>query len=100
MSTQVLSRQVPINEFVAGLRKFPDSAFGHADEIFDFLKRTPVSPETLDPYLTWDRQHYTRNLIDKTQLYELIAICWEFEKIISVHNHPDQTLWMCLPTGR
>jgi len=52
MSTQVLSRQVPINEFVAGLRKFPDSAFGHVDEIFDFLKRTPVSPETLGPYLT------------------------------------------------
>ena len=33
----------------------------------------PVDPESLDRYLFWNAQHYTRNLIDKTELYELMA---------------------------
>ena len=62
--------------------------------LLGFLQHTSVSPDTLTPYLTWDRQHYTRNLIDKTPLYELIAICWEVGQVSSVHNHRDQNCWM------
>src|SRR5437762_6030767 len=57
MSTQVLSKEVPIEEFVAGLRRFAEPAFGHVDQILGFVKSTPVAPDTLRPYLTWDRQH-------------------------------------------
>ena len=52
------------------------------------------------PYLNWDRQHYTRNLIDRTALYELMAICWEVGQASSVHNHRDQNCWMAVPIGR
>ena len=69
-------------------------------EILGFLERTSVAPDSLAPYLTWDRQHYTRNLIDKTPLYELIAICWEVGQVSSVHNHRDQNCWMAVPIGR
>ena len=48
----------------------------------------------------WDRQHYTRNLIDQTPLYELMAICWEVGQASSVHNHRDQNCWMAVPVGR
>ncbi|MGA7380921.1 MAG: cysteine dioxygenase family protein, partial [Terriglobales bacterium] len=58
------------------------------------------APDTLERYLTWDRQHYTRNLIDKTPVYELMAICWEIGQISSVHNHRDQNCWMSVPIGR
>jgi len=95
-----MSRQVSIQDFAAGLRKFGESAFGHTEEIIRFLQTTPVAPDTLKPYLTWDRQHYTRNLIDKTALYELIAICWETGQGSSVHNHRDQNCWMSVPIGR
>src|SRR5947207_6506333 len=100
MSTQVLSKEVPIEEFVAGLRRFAEPAFGHVDQILGFVKSTPVAPDTLRPYLTWDRQLYTRNLIDKTPLYELIAICWEVGQGSSIHNHKDQNCWMAVPIGR
>jgi cysteine dioxygenase len=50
--------------------------------------------------LTWDRQHYTRNLIDKTDLYEMMAICWEVGQGSSVHNHRDQNCWMAAPVGK
>jgi cysteine dioxygenase len=82
------------------LRKFPEKAFDETKELLEFLRHTGVDPDTLKPYLTWDRQHYTRNLIDKTPLYELIAICWETGQVSSVHNHRDQNCWMAVPIGR
>ena len=100
METQALSKPVPIDDFVSGLRKFPEQAFDRTDQIVKFLETMPVAPDTLASYLTWDRQHYTRNLIDKTPLYELMAICWEIGQGSSVHNHRDQNCWMAVPIGR
>lgn len=100
MGTQALSRQVSIQDFVSELRTFPEPAFNRTDQIVQFLERAPVVPESLAPYLSWDGQHYTRNLVDKTPLYELIAICWEVGQVSSVHNHRDQNCWMAVPTGR
>jgi len=100
MTTQAQIQTVPIQVFVAELRQLPESAFDRTDRIHDLMQRFPVTAETLTPYLTWDRQHYTRNLIDKTSLYELMAICWEVGQISSVHNHRDQNCWMAVPIGR
>ena len=100
MTTHVVPRELSITNFVSELRKFPHTAFLRTDEILSFLQRTTVDPDSLAPYLNWDRQHYTRNLIDKTPLYELIAICWEVGQVSSVHNHRDQNCWMAVPIGR
>lgn len=100
MTTQVVPKLLSIRDFVAELRKFPEKAFDETGELLGFLQHTCVEPDTLKPYLNWDRQHYTRNLIDKTPLYELIAICWEVGQISSVHNHRDQNCWMAAPIGR
>ena len=100
MSTQVIPKQLSIQDFISELHKLPDKSFVDTGEILTFLERTSVAPDTLSPYLNWDRQHYTRNLIDKTTLYELIAICWEVGQASSVHNHRDQNCWMSAPIGR
>jgi len=98
MSTAI--KQVQIQHFVTQLRKFPESAFNETEQLRQFLQDTPLDPDSLSTYLTWDRQHYTRNLIDKTPLYELLAICWEVGQASSVHNHKDQNCWMAVPIGR
>ena len=94
------TKQVSIHNLVAELRKFPEAAFDQTEQLRRFLQAAPVDPDSLSPYLTWDRQHYTRNLIDKTPLYELVAICWEVGQASSVHNHRDQNCWMAVPIGR
>jgi cysteine dioxygenase len=94
------AKPVPIQTLVEGLRQLPASAFDGTETVRRFLRDTPVSAESLAPYLTWDRQHYTRNLIDRTTLYELMAICWEVGQASSVHNHRDQNCWMAVPIGR
>jgi cysteine dioxygenase len=100
MTQETIHKPIPIQNFVTGLRKFSETAFTHTQDLLDFLTATQVDPDSLTPYLTWDRQHYTRNLIDKTPLYELIAICWEVGQASSVHNHRDQNCWMAVPIGR
>jgi cysteine dioxygenase len=94
------AKTVAIEKLVEGLRLLPESAFDETEMVRRFLQETPVSPESLAPFLTWDRQHYTRNLIDRTRLYELMAICWETGQASSVHNHRDQNCWMAVPVGR
>jgi cysteine dioxygenase len=59
-----------------------------------------VESESIQQYLTWDSQHYTRNLIEKTPLFELLAICWETGQCSSIHNHMDQNCWMAVPFGK
>jgi cysteine dioxygenase len=98
MSTAV--KPVSIQNLVEGLRHFPESAFGPTEPLRRFLENMPVDADSLAPYLNWDRQHYTRNLIDRTALYELMAICWEVGQSSSVHNHRDQNCWMAVPVGR
>lgn len=100
MSTHVVPKQLSIQDFISELHQFPEKSFVPTHEILAFLERTAVAPESLAPYINWDRQHYTRNLIDKTPLYELIAICWEVGQVSSVHNHRDQNCWMAVPIGR
>ena len=82
---------ISIQDLVQQLRKLDDAAFNETESLRRLLQLNPVDVDSLAPYLTWDRQHYTRNLIDRTPLYELMAICWEVGQSSSVHNHRDRT---------
>jgi len=57
MTTKALSEPVPIHDFVAELKKFSEPAFEGIDQIIRFLENTPVLPDTLAPYLSWDKRH-------------------------------------------
>ena len=94
------AKTVSIQKLVEELRQMPESMFIPTGPLRRFLEMNPVGADSLEPYLTWNRQHYTRNLIDRTPLYELMAICWEVGQASSVHNHRDQNCWMAVPMGR
>ena len=91
---------INVQEFVSRLRCCTEQDFSQVSRVHDLLRASPVDPKSIESYLIWDRQHYTRNLIDKTPLYELIAICWEVGQGSSIHNHKDQNCWMMAPIGR
>lgn len=94
------AKTVHIQRLVEGLRQMPEPMFDQTEPLRRFLEQTPVDSDSLAPYLNWSRQHYTRNLIDRTRLYELMAICWDVGQASSVHNHRDQNCWMAVPVGR
>ncbi len=96
----VAASLVPIEALVEGLQSLEESAFNELDRVRTLLRDRPVEPASLEAYLFWDSQHYTRNLIDKTPLYELLAICWEVGQVSAIHNHRGQNCWMAAPVGK
>lgn len=99
-SSQKISSVLSIGDFVDGLRRLQEKDFAEVRGTLHYLQTARVDPKTLQPYLFWNAQHYTRNLIDKTELYELLAICWEVGMKSSIHNHKGQNCWMAAPIGR
>jgi cysteine dioxygenase len=97
---QKISSLLSIGDFVDGLRRLREKQFTEVRGTLQYLQTARVDPKTLQPYLFWNAQHYTRNLIDKTELYELLAICWEVGMKSSIHNHKGQNCWMAAPMGR
>lgn len=93
------SQLYSISEFVARLDMIPESDFT-LDQVHQFVMQHPIAPESLRPFLFFRASHYTRNLLAKTRLYEILAICWESGHKSQIHNHRGQNCWMAVPTGK
>jgi cysteine dioxygenase len=100
MSKTVVIRKVPVGYVVEALCALPEDAFSDVERVRELLLANPVDPQSLAPFLCWDRQHYTRNLIEKSPVFELLALCWEVGQASSIHNHRNQNCWMAAPVGR
>jgi hypothetical protein len=88
-----------IDAWVNKLAAIPADDFS-IEGVFDFVKANPVDPDTLKPYLVYSKANYTRNLVYKCGLFEVITICWESGQVSRIHNHRDQNCWMVTPIGR
>jgi cysteine dioxygenase len=88
-----------IERFVEGLCRIPEAEF--TDERVDaYLRENPVDAGSLGPFLFFEPTHYTRNLIHKNALFELLSVCWEVGQASRIHNHAGQRCWMATPLGR
>jgi len=50
-------------------------------------------------YSFFDNNHYTRNLIEANEYFELILICWKAGQRSPIHNHENQSCWMTIMEG-
>ena len=88
-----------IDAWIEKLCAVPKDDFS-ISRVCDFTAAFGISPDSLAPYLFYSKSHYTRNLIYKCQLFEVLAICWESGQVSRIHNHRDQNCWMVTPVGR
>lgn len=88
-----------IQDLVRGLCGIPAPSFTR-DAVLDEIGRTVLDPASLGPFLYFRRSHYTRNLIHRDDLFEVVAIGWEPGQESAIHNHRGQECWMGVPTGR
>ena len=91
--------RIPIDQLVRGLREIPDSDFD-CQPVYEYLSRNPIETDSIQKFLFWSPDFYTRNLIYKDDRFEMMAICWESGQVSRVHNHNDQRCWMTVPIGR
>jgi cysteine dioxygenase len=89
---------VKIENFVEELCSIPSEDFG-VENIFDFLAKTHIEIDSLNPYLYFSKKFYTRNLIFKNELFEVMALCWDEGQVSRIHNHSEQKCWMIVPVG-
>lgn len=92
-------KSAPLDKFIEGLCAIPEQNFS-VGIVYDFLREHPVDEKTLNPYLFFRKNHYTRNLIFKNELFELLAVCWEVGQASVIHNHANQNCWMMMPIGK
>jgi len=91
--------QLHIDDWVQALSKIHREQFT-LENIEHYLQQHPIRSETLEPYLFYAKSHYTRNLIYKCKLFEVMAICWEVGQVSRIHNHRGQNCWMAVPVGK
>jgi cysteine dioxygenase len=90
---------ISVQEFTHGLASIPEKDFTH-EGVLAFMRSNRVDPASLSPYVYFSSEHYTRNLILRTPLFDLIAICWEVGQKSAIHNHCNQNCWMATPYGK
>lgn len=90
-------RTLRIDEFVQELKAIPDFA---PDKVGDYLQRTRVEPATLQPYTFFSPSNYSRNLIFKNDLFEVLTFCWGVGQVSTVHNHDNQRGWVTVSRGK
>jgi cysteine dioxygenase len=88
-----------IDDWVKKLGTIPEKDFS-IPAVHEFTQRNLIDAETLKPYIYYAKSHYTRNLIHKSELFEVLAICWNIGQVSRIHNHRDQNCWMVTPVGR
>ncbi len=86
-----------VEEFVAGLQGVRDFK---PEPVYSYIKTHPVKPDSLQPYLFFNPKTYTRNLIFKNEMFELLALCWDVGQVSRIHNHRGQQCWMAVPMGK
>ncbi len=86
-----------IDQFVQELQTIPDLT---PNKVSDFLKENRVEPDTLQPYIFFSPVKYTRNLIFKNDLFEMLALGWETGQVSTVHDHHNQHGWVTVMSGR
>ena len=90
---------VDISEFATGLSEIPEEQFTDI-AVLEYMRDNPIELASLQSYLYFSREHYTRNLILHTPLFDLIAICWEIGQKSRIHNHTNQRCWMSIASGK
>jgi cysteine dioxygenase len=90
--------QIAVDGIVETLREVPPPAF-QPGEVCQRLKDVLLDPQSLLPYLHFAERRYTRNLIYRDELFELIALCWEPQSASPIHNHSGQLCWLSIQAG-
>jgi hypothetical protein len=65
-------QQLSIDDWVKKLTSISERDF-NIERICDFTARYGIQAETLKPYVFYANSHYTRNLIFKCDLFEILA---------------------------
>jgi predicted metal-dependent enzyme (double-stranded beta helix superfamily) len=89
---------VGVDEFVEGLAAIPGGD-GYPQRVTDYLAGHHIDDASMERYVHFRDDYYTRNLVFKNEQVEVLALCWGPGQISAIHNHRDQHCWMVMSRG-
>lgn len=69
------------------------------DSVQEFLGEVQFDDEQFLPYIFFREETYGRNLVAKSDLYELIALTWLPNQRTPIHDHSGSRCWTSILTG-
>ena len=67
--------------------------------MLDYLRRPRSDRPSLDPFVHFRPGPYTRNLVYRDDMFELMAVCWRPGQRTVIHTHNGQLGWMGVEQG-
>lgn len=98
MGCQRSIRRKSVLEVVEELKEIPTPGFT-LETLDEYLTGLILEPSSLEPYLHFKDNAYTRNLVYRNELFEVLVLCWDKGQRTPVHNHRGQLGWMSVQQG-
>ncbi|MBI3294811.1 MAG: cysteine dioxygenase family protein [Deltaproteobacteria bacterium] len=91
-------KEIPLREYLAFLDSQSPADFrdGTADE---FLAGHCLPEDELAPFIFFREETYGRNLVAKSDKYELLILTWLANQRTPIHDHFGQRCWMTILSG-
>jgi cysteine dioxygenase len=87
-----------VEDFIHGLTSFERDVISK-DGIKQYCDSMRLSADALKPYSFFRDDCYTRNLVYRDDLFEVMVICWQPGQKTTIHTHNGQLGWMDMPQG-
>ncbi|MGH7536542.1 MAG: cysteine dioxygenase, partial [Gemmatimonadales bacterium] len=69
------------------------------DRVLSYLQEITLDRGSLEPFVHFRDDIYTRNLIYRDDLFEIMAVCWQPGQRTVIHTHNGQLGWMSVERG-
>ena len=93
-----IQEALTMEAFLGGINDILQKGFA-TRKIHDFLHRTLIEPDSLQRYIFFRPERYTRNLVFKNEAFELLVICWNIGQQAPVHGHEGERCWSRIEQG-
>src|SRR5258708_29193389 len=87
-----------VEDFIEGLKGF-EREYITKERIAEYMDATRLSAKALAPFTFFRDGCYTRNLIYRDPLFEVMTICWAPGQKTTIHTHNGQLGWMTVAQG-
>ena len=87
-----------VEDLIEGLKRFELEAIT-LPRVQEYMEATRLTAEALSPYTFFKDGCYTRNLIYRDRLFEVMSICWAPGQKTTIHTHNGQLGWMTVAQG-
>ena len=89
----------PLDQVVADLQGLAAPDFTHA-RLDEILGARPIRESSWLPRMAFRDDKYARHSIHRTDLFDLILLCWKPGQLSPIHNHQGNSGWVRVLRGR